>query len=171
MFKKLGTYLLRAVVVFIDFFYPPFRKWLNIEWYHYLACGCLNALQDWVVYSFFYNIVLQRQIVDLGFFAFEPHTAALLLVTPITFFVGFSFSKYITFRGSKIETWQQLLRYALILLVNFVVSWGCIKLLVEHFGLYPTPSKMITTVITTLISFTLQKYYSFRKQARHEQLD
>lgn len=169
--RTIGKYLLRAVVAFIDFFYPPFGKWLSLELYHYLACGCLNAAQDWVVYSFFYNIVLQRRVVDLGFFAFEPHTAALMLVTPITFFVGFSFSKYITFRGSKIETWQQLLRYGLILLVNFAVSWACIKLLVEHFGLYPTPSKMVTTVVTTVISFTLQKYYSFRKHRHDEHLD
>ncbi|MBO4370880.1 MAG: GtrA family protein [Paludibacteraceae bacterium] len=171
MLKKLGTYLLQAVVRFIDFFYPPLRKWLSLELYHYLACGCLNAVQDWLLYSFFYNIVLRRQIVDLGFFAFEPHSAALIMVTPITFFVGFSFSKYITFRGSEIKTHWQLVRYALILTINFMVSWGCIKLLVEGIGLYPTPSKMITTVITTLISFLLQKYYSFRKHGRNEQLD
>ena len=38
-----------------------------------------------------------------------------------------------------------------------------LKLCVEVWGWYPTPSKIVITLLTVLISFFGQKYYSFRK--------
>ena len=38
-----------------------------------------------------------------------------------------------------------------------------LKLFVELCGIYPTPSKMIITIITIVISFFGQKYFSFKK--------
>jgi putative flippase GtrA len=76
--------------------------------------------------------------------------------------VGFCFSKYITFRHSKLETTRQAFRYAAILGCNWLITYISLKLLVEMAGIYPTPAKMITTVITTLLGFILQKYYSFK---------
>lgn len=153
--------MLRILTHILDFFYPLFKRWLSKEVYYYLACGTINTCCDWVMYFIIYNFIVQKQFIDLGFVTISPHISSLIIVTPITFFIGFCFSKYITFRRSKLETTLQALRYAGILLCNWIITYTCIKLLVEMAGIYPTPSKMITTVITTLLGFILQKYYSF----------
>ncbi len=130
--------------------------------YYYLACGTINTCSDWVLYFLIHNFVVQKQFIDLGFVVVSPHIASLILVTPITFFIGFCFSKYITFKHSTLQTTQQIFRYAGILCCNWCLAYVSMKCLVELMGIYPTPSKMITTVITTLVSFLLQKYYSFK---------
>lgn len=163
MSRKLRDYFVAA----LDFFYPLFAKIIPLQVYHYLVCGTLNTLNDWVLYYLIYHYVVDEQIVDLGFVAFTPHIAALILVTPITFTVGFVFSKYITFSGSDLKTARQVFRYGEMLVLNFVISYLSMKLLCEGFGFWATPSKMITTVLTTVTGFFVQKHYSFRK--RHDE--
>lgn len=170
MFRAFGKFFHRTITALLDFFYPPVQKFLPRQVYDYLACGGMNTLQDWILYFIIYNFVVRKQIIDLGFIAFTPHIASLLVVTPFTLGFGFMLSKYITFRGSEVDTRRQALRYALIYVINFFLTYFSLKLLVEVCGIYPTPSKMITTLLTTLISFTMQKYYSFRKNS-HEQPD
>lgn len=130
--------------------------------YYYLACGTINTCSDWVMYFIIYNFIVQKQFMDLGFVVVSPHILSLIIVTPITFLVGFCFSKYITFKHSKLETSRQARRYATILGCNWLITYFCMKVFVESMGIYPTPSKIITTFITTLVGFVLQKYYSFR---------
>lgn len=154
--------MLRILTHILDFFYPPFKRWMSKEVYYYLACGTINTCCDWVMYFIIHNYIIQKQFIDLGFMVVSPHIASLILVTPITFLVGFCFSKYITFKHSKLETTRQVLRYASILCCNWLITYISLKLLVEMAGIYPTPAKMITTVITTLLGFILQKYYSFK---------
>ena len=162
MLLSFGKFFHRSIVALLDFFYVPVRRFLPRQVYDYLACGTLNTCQDWVLYFLVYHFVVRKQVVDLHFVAFTPHIASLLIVTPITLAFGFTLSKYITFRGSEVRTRRQALRYALIYAVNFLLTYGSLKLLVETLGFYPTPSKMLTTLLTTLVSFTMQKYYSFR---------
>ena len=168
MFRAFGKFFHRTIVALLDFFYPPFRRFLPRQLYDYAACGALNTMQDWVLYFLLYNFVVRKQVVDLGFVAFTPHIASLLIVTPFTLCFGFLLSKYITFRGSEVRTHRQAMRYALIYVVNFLLTYCSLKLLVEVIGIYPTPSKMITTVLTTLVSFTMQKYYTFKKNTHGE---
>lgn len=154
--------MLRILTHILDFFYPPFKRWMSKEVYYYLSCGTINTCSDWVMYFIIHNYIIQKQFIDVGFIVVSPHIASLILVTPITFLVGFCFSKYITFKQSSLQTSKQVFRYASILCCNWFLTYACMKGLVEVIGIYPTPSKMITTVITTLVSFLLQKYYSFK---------
>lgn len=152
-----------AFVAILDLTYKPFSRFLPRQAWYYLACGGINTLNDWFLYFIIYNYIIKKSVVDLGFIAFSPHIAALIIVTPITFTLGFCFSKYITFSGSTVKTGHQLWRYASILALNFTVSYFSMKLFCDVLGLWATPSKMLTTGITTLLSFFMQKYFSFRK--------
>lgn len=158
--------MLRILIQILDFFYPLFGRWMSKEVYYFLACGTINTCSDWVMYFFIYNFIIQKQFIDLGWVVISPHISSLIIVTPITFMVGFCFSKYITFKHSTLKTKQQVLRYASILLCNWLITYCCLKIFVEIAGIYPTPSKMITTLITTLLGFVLQKYYSFKRHER-----
>lgn len=164
--------LAQIITKIIDFFYRPFEKWVSEQLFRYAACGGGNMVLDWVLYFLIYNFVIGHEIVSLQFsvfsFQFEqaitPHIATLCIVFPITLLTGFWLQKYVTFTQSNLHGARQLLRYILIVAVNLAVNYFGLKLCVETLGWYPTPSKMAITVVTVIISYMGQKYYTFIKK-------
>lgn len=163
--------LAQIITKIIDFFYRPFRKLLPEQVFRYAMCGGGNMVLDWVLYFLMYNFVIGHENVVLSFehlpiFSFEqvitPHIASLCIVFPITLLTGFWLNKYVTFTHSTLRGWNQLGRYILIVALNLLINYAGLKLCVEILGWYPTPSKMLITTFTVLISFLGQKYYSFR---------
>lgn len=146
----------------IDFFYPPFKRWLPLDLFRYVACGGGNVVFDWVLYFCFYNFIFAKANVDLGLLVFKPHIAALVFTFPITLLSGFYLSRKITFSGSVLRGRIQLFRYLVIVGVNLLINYICLKIMVDWMHIYPTPAKMITTVFTTLFSYFAQKHYSFK---------
>ncbi len=161
--KKLANFITKI----IDFFYLPFSKLLPEQLFRYAACGGGNMLLDWVLYFLIYNFVIGHELIRFSIFnhpmAITPHIATLCIVFPITLFTGFWLNKYVTFTQSTLHGFRQLLRYILIVALNLAINYFGLKLCVEYWGWYPTPSKMFITIITIFISFFGQKYYSFRK--------
>ncbi len=163
--------LAQIITKIIDFFYRPFAKWMPEQLFRYAACGGGNLVLDWVLYFLIYNFVIGHEIVYLSFvigdWSFEqaitPHIATLCIVFPITLLTGFLLQKYVTFTQSNLHGARQLIRYILIVCVNLAVNYFGLKLCVEGWGWYPTPSKMLITLITVAISYFGQKYYTFRK--------
>ena len=160
----------QIITKIIDFFYPPFRPVMSEQLFRYAACGGGNLVLDWILYFLIYNFVIGHEIVnltlDIGHWtidqAITPHIATLCIVFPITLLTGFWLQKYVTFTTSRLNGWRQLSRYILIVAVNLAINYFGLKLCVETFGWYPTPSKMVITLITVVISYLGQKYYSFR---------
>lgn len=127
---------------------------------------------DWVLYFLTYNFVVGHDLVyiNLQIFKFSnfqicltPHIASLCIVFPITLLTGFWLNKYVTFTQSSLHGARQLGRYIMIVGVNLAVNYFGLKLLVEHFAWYPTPSKICITLLTVVISFLGQKYFTFRR--------
>jgi len=162
--------LAQIITKIIDFFYRPFDKWMSRQLFRYAACGGGNLVLDWVLYFLVYNFVIGHDLVNLQFTihnlqftqVITPHIATLCVVFPITLLTGFWLQKYVTFSSSQLNGWHQLSRYILIVAINLAVNYFGLKLCVETFGWYPTPSKMLITLITVVISYLRQKYYSFR---------
>ena len=154
----------------IDFFYPPFRKVMSEQLFRYAACGGGNLVLDWVLYFLIYNFVIGHEIVNLSFEicnlsfsqAITPHIATLCIVFPITLLTGFLLQKYVTFSQSELNSWRQLGRYVIIVAINLAINYFGLKLCVECLGWYPTPSKMLITLITVAISYLGQKHFTFR---------
>lgn len=142
---------------------PNFKKLVSIQFFRYGFCGGSNMVLDWVLYFLVYNFVLRHQMLELGFVTLSSHIATLCIVFPITLFTGFWLNKYVTFTQSSLRGWHQLYRYIVIVIINLLVNYLGLKLFVDVCGFYPTPSKMLVTVITVAISYFGQKYYSFRK--------
>lgn len=163
----------------IDFFYelvchihPNMPKICSRQFFRYGACGGGNMVFDWILYFLFYHFLLNYfgnliylPNTGLSFLpaAITPHILAFCLTFPITLLTGFLLNKYITFTQSSIRGWRQLGRYCLIVLINLIVNYVGLKFFVEICQLYPTPSKMLVTLITVAISYFGQKYYSFKK--------
>lgn len=126
---------------------------------------------DWVLYFLIYNFVIGHELIHLQFTiyhlqfsqAITPHIATLCIVFPITLLTGFWLQKYVTFTQSNLHGARQLMRYIFIVGVNLAINYFGLKLCVETFGWYPTPSKMVITLVTVAVSYLGQKYYTFRK--------
>ena len=162
--------LAQIITKIIDFFYPPFRKIMPEQVFRYAACGGGNMVLDWVLYFLIYNFVIGHEMIHLSFDichwsftqAITPHIATLCIVFPITLLTGFWLQKYVTFTQSNLHSFKQLMRYILIVAVNLSINYFGLKLCVESWGWYPTPSKIVITFITIAVSYFGQKYYSFR---------
>ena len=146
----------------IDFFYPPFKRFLPIETFRYAATGGGNLVLDIILYFLFFHYVVGEQNLDLGFIVISPHIAAFILVFPITFTTGFILAKYITFTQSALRGKKQLFRYGMTVIGSILLNYILLKFFVEKMEIFPTPSKMITTALVIIYSYIVQKYFTFK---------
>lgn len=158
--------LKKAILSFIDFFYPLFKKVMPLHTFRYAACGGMNVFLDITLYFILYNFVLEKQVLQFGVIAFQPHIAAFLLSFFVTFPVGFLLSKYIVWTNSMVLWHIQLFRYFLIVLINIFLNYIFIKLFVEYLHIYPTISKILITIIVVTFSYLSQKHFSFKVKKR-----
>jgi putative flippase GtrA len=150
------------IISTIDLFYPPFRKLVTIQTFRYLACGGGNTLLDIVLYFVSYNFILDKQNLDLGFIVISPHIAAFIIAFLISFPTGFWLMRSIVFSDSILRGRVQLFRYFLLVAVCIILNYVFLKLFVEQWGIYPTPSKLLTTIIVVSFSYVTQKHFTFR---------
>jgi len=115
-----------------------------------------------VLYWFIYNFVISKRFIDLEFVVVSPHIATMLIVFPITFFAGFWLQGKITFLGSPLRGSTQLGRYALSVGGSLLINYAGLKLFVEVLHIYPTPSQVIVSVVTTTYSYFMQHFFTFR---------
>ena len=146
----------------IDLFYVPFKKMIPIETFRYAATGGFNTVLDISLYFICYNFIIDKQVIDLQIVSISPYIGAFLIVFPITFFTGFLLAKYITFTASEIRGRTQLIRYMISVSGSIFLNYFFIKLFVEFVGLWPTLSKIISTVIVVIYSYFAQKLYTFK---------
>lgn len=151
-----------GILRFIDLFYPLFRRFMSLQLFRYAACGGGNTLFNIVLYYLTYHYVLHEQILNLGFWAFEPHTAAVFLSFCCTFPIGFYLSMFVVFQGSYLKRRVQLWRYFLVTLACLFFNWFFVKIFVEFCHFYPTPAYILTVSIVVLFSYLAQRFFTFK---------
>lgn len=152
----------KVLLKIIEFVYFPFKNVLPFQLFRYGVAGGINLVFDWVMYFVFYNFVFRHEVVSVGCLSVSAHIASFVVTFPITFLSGFWLSRYVSFKESELRGGVQLFRYLLVVAACILINYVCLKFFVEVCGIYPTPSKMLTTVITTCFSFLSQKYFTFR---------
>ena len=147
----------------IDWFYRfPISKFVSQTFFRYAVCGGITITIDAICYALIYHFIVAERFIDLGFVVMSPHVASLVLVFPITFFAGFWLNRYVAFRTLPVKTGRQLLRYLLTVLGSILLNYLCVKIFVEACGIWPTPSKCLTSLIVALYSYLAARYYTFR---------
>lgn len=163
--RRTAGWVRRGIIRSIDLFYiPPVRKIIPESLFRYLFCGSANLLFDWILYFVLYNFVFAKEVFYLKYLAISPHIAAFLFSFPVSFFTGFVLGKYISFEGSSLRGRTQLMRYGLVTGSNIMINYFGLKLLVEQIGIFPTPSKMIVSLVCTVFSYIMQRYFTFSKR-------
>lgn len=151
----------------IDFTHPLFRRLMPLQLYRYGVCGASNIVVfDWILYFLVYNFLFKNRLVYLGIVTLSPHIATLALIFPVTTLTGFLLQKYVTFTASDLRGSTQLVRYLTIVAANLLINYIGLKIFVDGFHFYPTPSKMIVTVVTVICSYIGQKKYTFKTQTK-----
>lgn len=150
------------ILAFIDFFHKPFSGFIKKQTFRYLACGGSNTVLDILIYFVSYNFILDKQPVPIFGLTIAPHIAAFIISFSFSFPVGFALAKYVVFQESNLKGRIQLFRYALLVATCVVLNYVFLKLFVESFGWYATPSKVVTTVIVALYSYVSQRNFTFK---------
>lgn len=160
--RKLHEYLRGLILGVVDFFYPLFRRVMPLKTFRYAACGGFNTLLDISLFFISYNFILKKEVVHISFLAIRPHIAAFLIGFCVTFPIGFYLSRYVVFQETSVGKRAQLKKYFLVVLACLFLNYGFLKLFVDVFGWYPTPSKLLTTVFVVAFSYLTQKNYTFK---------
>ena len=148
----------------IDLFYVrPLSRFVSHTMFRYAVCGGVNMVLDVVWYYIIYHYIVAQHFIDLGVVVMSPHVASLVVVFPITFFTGFWLNRNVAFRSVEVGQGRQLLRYALSVVGSIMLNYVCIKLFVEVAGIWPTPAKALTTVVSVVYSYLAGRYFTFRK--------
>jgi len=150
----------------IDFFYPPFSKWLPLQTFRYLVSGGCTLVSGIITYYACYHWILRQKDINIEI-PLLPHvisapTAALAIETCITFTIGFLLNKYLIFNTSNVKSRIQLFRYVLVWTMNLILTYALLKLLHEKLGVYPTVAKAIIAILLAFVSYFSQKHFTFK---------
>lgn len=158
-----------VLIAIVDRLYlPPFRKIFSREIFGYGLCGALNMTLDALWYFIIYHYIVAQRFIDLSFIVVSPHIASLIVVFPITFLTGFWLNRNVAFRVADLDGHRQLARYALSVMGALLINYVCMKFFVEYLDIWPTPSKMLTTVVSVCYSFLMGKFYTFVRQSSNQ---
>jgi putative flippase GtrA len=167
--RKLIHTIKDFILPVIDFFYPPFRRLMNLQTFRYAASGGSNVLLGFTIYFISYKYMLQEKQLDLGFYAFKAHVAALFISFCVTFPIGFFMSKYIVFNDSVMNGKVQLFRYFMVCMFNLALNYILLKILVERAHVYAVFAQVLTTTIVVLFSYLAQRHFSFKANLTDEE--
>ncbi|MDB5232049.1 MAG: GtrA family protein [Chitinophagaceae bacterium] len=168
LMRRAHNKLRESILGVLDIFYPMFRRIMPLQTYRYAACGGINTLIDITLFFISYNFIFKKQIFDLGPVALSPHIAALLFSFIITFPVGFYLSRYVVWQQTSTRKRTQLFRYLLVVIACMLLNYVFLKLFVDLWGWYPTPSKILITVIVVAFSYFTQRNFSFKENTTKE---
>lgn len=160
--RKLHDTIRGQILGLVDLFYPLFRRFMPLQTFRYAACGGFNTALDITLFFVAYNFILQKQVIHLDIISIAPHIAAFLISFCVTFPIGFYLSRYVVFQETSVGKRKQLGKYFMVVLGCLFLNYGFLKLFVETFRWYPTPSKLLTTVFVVAFSYLSQKNYTFK---------
>lgn len=135
---------------------------MGLQTFRYAASGSVNTVLGFIIFYIGFKFIFREQPVDLGFYVFESHSAALLLSFCICFPFGFFLMKYVVFTDSKMKGKVQLFRYFMLYAFNLGLNYLLLRLFVESLKIYPTFAQIITTFIIVLFSYVVQRNFTFK---------
>ena len=135
---------------------------MPLQTFRYAVCGGANTLLDIFIYFISFHFILKKEVLYTPVAAISPHIAAFMIAFLVSFPLGYLLNRYIVFTGSSLRGRIQFMRYFLLVLVCILLNYVFIKFFVEQMGIFPTVSKIFTTVIVISFSYFTQKYFTFK---------
>ncbi len=154
----------KIVLGIIDFFHRPFARWIPTQLFRYLACGGSNTVLNLLIYWLSYDYVLHKQNFNVTkTFIINPEQGAYVIAFCISFPIGFILSRHIVFPESNLHGRIQFFRYGITTVTFIIIT----SLLIQFFKIYipiipAKPAYFIICIIVALMSYVLQRIYTFK---------
>ncbi len=164
--QNVNRVLKSAIRGFINLFYiENVAKYISAVTFRYLACGVMNYFViDPLLYAFIYNYIVGHENYDFGFVIVSPHILAMILLFPITLFLGFWLNRNVAFEATQERVKPQMIKYLISIGGSLVISYLLMKFFVDIIGIWPTPSKVLSSITTAIYSYLAARYFTFRKR-------
>ncbi len=153
-----------AILALIDFFHPPFKKYISLHNFRYLATGGGTLLLGILSYYFAYFFIFKTEEVNFGLLVVQRETASLFVDYSIAIPTSFLLNKYIIFTHSELKGRVQLFRFLNLQFINILANYVLLKFLLELLRDYPTLavlSRILVSVLMALFSYLYQHYFTF----------
>jgi len=144
---------------------------MPLQTFRYAACGGGNTVLGFLIYTISYKIIFHEAVFDMGFYAFKPHIASLIVSFLINFPVGFILMKYVVFVDSNIKGRIQLFRYFFVFISNLFLNYLMLKILVEYLYVNAILAQVISTAVVITISYLLQRHFTFKVEPPETEVD
>lgn len=151
----------KAILAFIDFFHPPFKKYISIHNFRYLATGGFTFVLGYAVFYLTYKFVFLNEEIDFWLIPLKRENAAFVADILVVIPVSFLLNRYVIFTHSELSFRTQLFRFLNLQWINILMNYVLLKFFVEIFGIYPTISKLMGQVLVAGFSYLYQHYFTF----------
>ncbi len=160
---SLNSWIATTISKAVELLYiKPLEGVIPRHTFRYGVCGVANSIiLDSIFYYLIYHYIVGEGIVHCGSVAISAHVASMILVFPITFFIGFWLNRYVAFGATAQRVNPQMGRYALSVVGSIVLSYVTLKFLVEICDIWPTPAKTTSSVIVAIYSYLAARYFTF----------
>ena len=150
------------IITLIDFFYPPFKRWMPLKTFRYAVCGSTNVASTFLVFTCVFLLVRHLHRVNLVFVQMRPHSFALIVSSVYSFCIGFILNKYVVFVDSNLKGRIQLFRYFLAFLLSLTLNYILLRFGVEVLHLKVVLTQFFATLIVILVSYLVQTHFTFK---------
>jgi len=164
--KRIHHSFRQFLLSLIDFFYKPFKKILPLQTFRYAAAGGANTVFDICMFSLGYNLIFKKENFHFGHFTLTPYIASLIFAFCFSQPTGFYLNRYVVFQDSGLKKREQLTRYLIVVFFCILFNYLLLKLFVGYFGWYPTPSKILATLLVIIFSYSSQTYFFFKTKEK-----
>jgi len=130
--------------------------------FRYAVCGSSNTLLGFLIYTISYKFIFHERVFNVGFYAFKPHIASLIVSFLVNFPVGFILMKFVVFYDSNIRGRVQLFRYFFVFVSNLFLNYILLKVLVEYLYVNAILAQVIATAVVITTSYLLQRHFTFK---------
>jgi putative flippase GtrA len=162
-----------AILSIIDFFHPPFKKFISKHNFRYLATGGGTLLLGILSYYFAYFFIFKTHEVNFWLIVVQKETACLFFDYAVVIPTSFLLNKYVIFTHSELKGRVQLFRFINLQIINILANYVLLKFLLELLRDYPTLamfSRIAVSVLMALFSYMYQHYFTFsvKKFKKHK---
>jgi len=151
----------KAILAFIDFFHPPFKKYVSLHNFRYLATGGTTFVLGLAVYYISFYHLFKTEEVDILFFTVKRGIAAYAVDFAIVIPFSFLVNRYIVFTHSEIRGRVQLFRFLNLQFINILLNVFLYKFFADVLLIYPTVARFIVGFLIAGFSYLYQHYFTF----------
>ena len=149
------------ILACIDFFHPPFKRFISQHNFRYLVTGGSSAALGILIYAISFKYLFPKPETEILGMVFKRDTVALIIDFAVVIPYSFLMNRYVIFTHSEVRGRIQLLRFLNLNFINILLTTILLKFCVEIMGIYPTVSRVLVTILIAGFSYLYQHYFTF----------